>query len=258
MEAFRTDNDLMDKYVATHDPSLREEIILRYIPLIHFVLGRLGLSKYKSADYADFESQGLIGLIEAIDHYDPKYGAKLSTYATLKIRSKVLDYLREMDWLPRGARERVKAVQNGISELESRFQRTPSDDELANHLNMNKDTLQQALQDASHMVVSLDAVYDETDASDGTTLHEKLLDESQDNPSIEFENRDTQQYLVNTLKLLPEREKLVLSFYYYDELTFKEIGEVLNISESRVCQIHGRAVTSLKTQMQTKFTHANG
>jgi RNA polymerase sigma factor FliA len=251
MDTYRTDNQLMEEYVTTHDPATREEVILRYIPLVHFTLGRLGLSKYKSSDYVDFESQGLIGLIEAIDHYDPKYGTKLSTYATLKIRSKVLDYLREMDWLPRGARERVKIVQNGISELEVTLQRAPSDIELAGHLNMNLDTLQQVLQDASHMVISLDAAYEESEDSDATSLHERLLDEAQDNPSIEFENKDIQKYVVEALKELPDREKMVLSLYYFDELTFKEIGEVIEVSESRVCQIHGRAIITLKARIQS-------
>jgi len=257
MEAYRTDNELMEKYIATHDPSLREEVILRYVPLVHFTLGRLGLSKYKSSDYADFESQGLIGLIEAIDHYDPKFGTKLSTYATLKIRGKVLDYLREIDWLPRSAREKGRLVQNGISELETTFHRTPTDNELASHLNMNIETLQQVLQDASHMVISLDSAYEESDSVEESSLHEKLLDENQDDPSDEFERKDTQQFMIEALKSLPEKEKMVLSLYYFDELTFKEIGEILNVTESRICQIHGRAVLALKTYLQSSVNQEN-
>jgi RNA polymerase sigma factor for flagellar operon FliA len=211
------------------------------------VLGRLGISRYRSDNYEDLESQGLMGLIEAVDNYKAEFGTKLSTYATLKIRSKVLDYLREMDWLPRTARQRVKIVQQAMTKMENELHRLPSDDELASHLGMDIALLQHTLMDSSHSVVSLDDERVDTNDENGTSLYEKITDENQGDPSIEFEEQDTQQHLVYALKKLPEREQLVLSLYYYDELTFKEIGKTLDISESRVCQIHGRAVMNLKS-----------
>lgn len=244
----RTDEDLIEQYTATHDPAIREELILKNAQMVHFVLGRLGISRSNNDDYDDLESQGLLGVIEAVDHYKPEYGARLSTYASLKIRSKVLDYLRNMDWLPRTARRRVKLIQEGMLELETKMHRTPTDEELALHLQMDVEVLQQAMVDSSHQVVSLDE--DNEDATDGNlSLQERLSDENQPNPSESFEVEEQQKRLVSILKALPEREQMVLSLYYFEELTFKEIGKVLDISESRVCQIHGRAVMDLKVKL---------
>jgi RNA polymerase sigma factor FliA len=247
----QADHELMEKYIQTGDASIREEIILRYVPLVHFVLGRLGVRRYKSSDYDDFESQGLLGLIEAVDHYNPAYGTRLSTYATLKIRSKVLDYLRQIDWLPRTARERVRMVQKGVNKLETKLQRLPTEDELAEFLQMDDTTLQKALLDSSCMVVSLDMETNELSDSESMPLYERISDENQANPSVDFEGVDSQTFVAKALQELPERERTVLSLYYYDELTFKEIGQVLSISESRVCQIHGRAIINLNAKLKS-------
>ena len=249
MATSKTETELIEQFVATRDSSVREELIVRYVPLVHFVLGRLGLSRYRSDEYEDLESQGVLGLIDAVDNFKPDYGARLSTYATLKIRSKVLDYLRNMDWLPRTARQRVRVVQEAMGTLENNLHRLPTDEELASHLGMDMDTLQQALMDSSHTVVSLDEDKSEETEDGGTSLYEKITDEAQGDPSVDFEQFDTQQHVVVALKKLTEREQMVLSLYYYDELTFKEIGKTLDISESRVCQIHGRAVLNLKSVM---------
>jgi RNA polymerase sigma factor FliA len=231
---------------------LREAVILHFTPLVHFVLGRLGLSRSTTDDYDDLQSQGVMGLIEAVDHFKPEFGTKLSTYATFKIRGKVLDYLRGMDWLSRSARQKVRSVQQATRDLEHTLNRLPNDEELAQHMQIDMDTLQQIQQDSSHSVVSLD-VEDAEDTEEGSApLHEKLTDERQINPSQSSEQKEMQRLLAGALKLLPDREQLVLSLYYYEELTFKEIGRTLDISESRVCQIHGRAMTNLKTFLKSK------
>ena len=251
METSRSEDEILENYVLTRDPALREDLIVRYVPLVHFVLGRLGLSRHHSEEYDDLESQGVIGLIDAVDNYKTEFGARLSTYATLKIRSKVLDYLRNMDWLPRTARQRVRVVQEGLTHLESQLHRLPTDEELSDHLGMDMATLQHALMDSSHSVVSLDDDSAEVNDENGTSLYEKIKDENQGDPSIEFEEYDTRKNLIFAIKGLPEREQMVLSLYYYDELTFKEIGKALDISESRVCQIHGRAVIDLKALLES-------
>lgn len=249
----QADHELIERYVEERDPFLREEIILRYVPLVHFVLGRLGVRRYKSSDYEDFESQGLLGLIEAVDHYNPAFGTRLSTYATLKIRSKVLDYLRQIDWLPRTARERVRMVQDGVNKLETQLHRLPTEGELATYLQIDSSTLQKALLDSSCIVVSLDVETNEQNDSEAMPLYERITDENQSNPSVDFEGMDSQLYVARALQELPERERTVLSLYYYDELTFKEIGQVLDISESRVCQIHGRAIMNLNAKVKVSY-----
>jgi RNA polymerase sigma factor for flagellar operon FliA len=212
------------------------------------VLGRLGLNPYGAIEYEDLVSQGMLGLIEAVDHYNPSFGTRLSTYATLKIRSKVLDYLRDLDWLPRVARQKVRAMQVAVSELERQFHRLPTDEELAGHLNLNLEELQHIQMDSTRVVISLDETSNKLGSDDtDSSMHEWLMDEQQENPSELYEEKDMQAKLAEAIKELPEREQMVLSLYYFDELTFKEIGKTLDISESRVCQIHGRSVISLQS-----------
>jgi RNA polymerase sigma factor for flagellar operon FliA len=223
------------------------------VPLVHYVLGRLGIYQSLGPDYEDAASQGLLGLIEAVDRYDPTYGTQFSTYATLRIRGKAIDHLRSRDWLSRGARKRVRQVQDGISSLCVQLRRMPSEEELAESLNLELPKVQQALVDSSRMLVSLDADIPSTNDED-TSLHDVLTDPAQVEPSKALEEEELKSYLATALRDLPKREQLILSLYYYDELTFKEIGEVLDISESRVCQLHSRIMVSLKA-MLAEHTH---
>ena len=250
VEQTKTEAELIEKYFRTRDPALRESVILHFVPMVHFILGRLGISRSSSDDYDDLESQGVMGLIEAVDHFKPEMGTKLSTYATFKIRGRILDYLRSMDWLSRSARQKVRAAQDATIQLQHSLNRLPSDEELAQHMQIDLDTLSQIQQDSSHSVVSLD-VEEKNDTEEGSSpLHERLMDENQINPSVTSEQKEIQRSLARIIKDLPEREQLVLALYYFEELTFKEIGKTLDISESRVCQIHGRAMTSLKATIK--------
>lgn len=250
MEEQRAEVELIEEFLATRTPELREELIMRYVSLIHFVLGRLGFNPYGGIEYEDLASQGMLGLIDAVDHFDSAFGTRMSTYATLKIRSKVLDYLRDLDWLPRVARQKVRSMQAAMAELEHKLHRLPTDEELASYLNMGLDELSQIQVDSSRVIISLDETTNKMGSDDAdSSMHEWLMDEQQENPSEAFEEKDTQSRLVEAIKALPEREQMVLSLYYFDELTFKEIGRTLDISESRVCQIHGRAVVSLQSLM---------
>jgi RNA polymerase sigma factor for flagellar operon FliA len=248
MQLKHDDAELIAQYLSTHDPQLREEIILRYVPLVHFVLGRLGISQSAGADYEDGVSQGLLGLIEAVDRYDPGFGTQFSTYATLRIRGKVIDHLRSLDWLSRGARQRARLVEEGIAYLCEKLHRMPSDDEIANHLNIDLSKVHQALVDGSRMIVSLDAVVI-TEGDEDASLHELLSDEDQPDPSEVIEEDELKLHLERALRSLPERERIILSLYYYEELTFKEIGAILDISESRVCQLHGRTMMTLRAML---------
>jgi RNA polymerase sigma factor FliA len=247
MEQKRSDSELIEEFVISRSQTLREEIILRYVSLVHYVVGRLGISQLGGIEYEDLASQGMLGLIDAVDHYDPAFGTRLSTYATLKIRSRLLDYLRELDWLPRTARQKVRLLQGAMTTLESQLLRLPTDEEVATYLSIDSSSLQQIQMDSSRVVISLDEENDNGSEDGSGSMHEWLTDEKQENPLNLFEEKDLRQKLVEAIKDLSEREQLVLSLYYFDELTFKEIGKTLEISESRVCQIHGRAVIGLKS-----------
>lgn len=239
------ETDLLNQFVATRDSSLREEMVLRYVSLVHYVLGRLGISQEMGAEYEDLVNQGLLGLIEAVDRYDPSFGTQFSTYATVRIKGKVLDYLRSMDWLSRTARHRTREVRSAITQLTEVNQRPPTDEELAAHMGLDLEKVQQALVDSSKVIISLDAMMD-VDEDNEITLYDTLADESQEDPSDVVDSNDQKERLIEAIKELPEREQQVLSLYYFEELTLKEIGKVLGVSESRACQLHARAVLSLQ------------
>lgn len=241
----REDFELIKNFQSTRDPQIREAIIMRYVNLIHFVLGRLGISQTTSVDYEDFVNEGVLGLIEAVDRYDPVHGTQFSTYATLRVRGRVLDYLRSSDWMPRAARRRTRAAQEATQQLWGELGRAPTDDELAGRLEIDLPTLHQTLSDAGRVIFSIDSL-STTDSDDELSLHDVLADESQPNPSNLFEEDSLKEQMAAALHQLTERERQILSLYYFEELTLKEIGEVLGVSESRVSQLHTRTVMNLK------------
>lgn len=258
LESNAEDNALWARFLADRDSAARESVILRYVPLVHFVLNRLGISPASGADYEDLASQGLLGLIDAVDRYDPQYGTQFSTYATLRIRGHVLDQLRSSDWLSRAARRRAREVQNAMTHLWGALHRAPTDEELAEHLQLELPQLRQALMEAGRVIISLDAVNNDQ-REDDLALHEVLTDtQNSENadPGESVLEVELRQQLTAALKTLPEREQLVMSLYYVDELTLKEIGAVLDLSESRVCQLHARAITHLRAVMAEAKTAA--
>jgi len=255
MDARKDDAELIQHFLKTRDPQTREEIILRYIPLVHFVLGRLGISQALGADYEDAASQGILGLIEAVDRYDSSHGTQFSTYAILRIRGKVIDQLRSHDWLSRGARQRARQLQDAIDRFWEQYHRPPSDEELAELLQWDVEGLRQAFMDSSHILLSLDTVVT-SDGDETISLHEILADEEQENPDALIESEELKETLIQIIQSLPEREQLVLSLYYYEHLTFKEIGSVLDVSESRVCQLHTKAVLSLRSKLKRAMMQA--
>jgi RNA polymerase sigma factor for flagellar operon FliA len=243
--------DILEEYIANRSPELREKLVLQSVPLVHYLLGRMGITQERGTDYEDLAHQGLMGLIEAVDHFDPKFNAKFSTYASLRIRGKVMDYLRATDWMPRSARKRARSIEKSIGTLWSEKLHEPTDDEIATHLGMDIKDVQQGLADSNRIMVSLDAVM-EVDHDGDATLHEKFGDENQVDPLDLLEQQDMLAEMMSAIKDLPEREQLVLSLYYTEELTFKEIGKVLDLTESRVCQLHARAVLLLKAAMKNE------
>lgn len=256
MQHKKDDAQLIQEYQATGNIDIRDEIVLRYIPLVHFVLGRLGLSKSMGPEYEDAASQGIIGLIESVDRFNYDYGTQFSTYATLRIRGKVIDYLRALDWLPRGARKRARLVQEAIDDLWEVHHRHPTDEEIAIHLDMPPGKVRQAQIDYCHVVVSLDtnpSIYEDEEAS----FHELVADDSQVDPFELIEEADQKTLVIRSIQELPDRDQLILSLYYNDGLTFKEIGAILEISESRVCQLHGRIVSKLKSTLDAATRSTN-
>jgi RNA polymerase sigma factor FliA len=240
--------EILDEFLMTRSPELREKLVLQSVPLVHYLLGRMGMTQEMGTEYEDLAHQGLMGLIEAVDHFDPKFNARFSTYASLRIRGKILDYLRTSDWMPRAARKRARQIQKTITTFCSEHQREPTEDEIASRLGIKVDEIQQGLADSNRVLVSLDTLMESGPEGDGSS-YEYLKDENQANPEEALVTGSLIEEMGSAIRNLSEREQLVLSLYYNDELTFKEIGKVLEITESRVCQLHARTILSLKAMM---------
>lgn len=239
------DIELLNDFLTTRSLKLREELVLRHVSLIHFVLGRLGVSTEIGMDYEDLVHQGLLGLIDAVDRYNPDYGTQFSTYATVRIRGKVLDYLRSMDWLSRTARHRSKSIQKAIQTITSQTNIPPNEKEISEFLGIDLDKVHQGLLDSNKVIVSLDALVNADDENE-TTLYDTLADDNQMDPAEIASENDLKSHLISSIEKLSERDRLVLSLYYFEELTLKEIGKVLEVSESRACQIHAQAILNLQ------------
>jgi RNA polymerase sigma factor FliA len=240
--------EILGEFLLTRSPELREKLVLQSVPLVHYLLARMGITQERGSEYEDLAHQGLMGLIEAVDHFDPDFSARFSTYASLRIRGKVVDYLRSSDWMPRPARKRARLIQQTIQHLWSENRREPTEKELAARLGMTVEDVRQGLADSNLMLISFDATQ-APNQEDQVPLHELLCDENQVDPSEIIEKESLIQDMAAALQNLSEREKLILSLYYNDELTFKEIGNILDITESRVCQLHARAILNLKAMM---------
>jgi RNA polymerase sigma factor for flagellar operon FliA len=241
--------NLWTNFKESADPAAREGLILHYSALVKFVAGRLKAGLPRSVDSQDLVSYGTFGLIDAIDKFEPERGYKFETYAVNRIKGAILDELRALDWVPRSVRARAREIQRSLGELEHRLQRSPSDEELAGHMNMETEVLQDRLGEISTLgIMGLDDMLNPGER-DSATMGDLLADPGAIDPSGSFEREETRYLLVDAVNRLSARERLVVTLYYYEGLTLAEIGKVLTVTESRVCQIHTKAVMSLKNRL---------
>jgi RNA polymerase sigma factor for flagellar operon FliA len=239
------------RYAAERDPALREQLILQYTPLVKYVVGRLAIVLPRVMDADDVLSAGALGLIEAIDRFDPATGVKFETYAIARIRGAIIDELRALDWIPRSARQRSQEIARTFARLEAELGHPPSDGEVAQALGLDMDQYQQASLAASTIILSLEApvAMDGQEDGPGAALVETLESPTAADPASRTEEAELHQRLVEAIRALSERERLVLSLYYEQGLTMKEVSVILDVSESRVCQLHGRALHRLRARL---------
>ena len=227
----------------------RDELILHYAPLVHYVAGRVAVGLPPNVDRSDLVSYGLFGLIDAIDKFDPHRGYRFETYAIARIKGAMLDELRSLDWVPRSVRRKVRAIRAACVELESQLHRLPSDAELADALGMSEAQFQQALSQMSFInLVTFDTLVGAASDEEAMTLGDLLVDRD-DGPMALVELAEMRRLLAEAIERLADQERLVVSLYYFDGLTLAEIGEVLGVTESRACQIHGKAVMQLRLRL---------
>jgi RNA polymerase sigma factor for flagellar operon FliA len=237
-----------------NNPQTRQRLLEEYLPLVKSVAGRMALGFPKSVELSDLVNTGVIGLAEALSNFDPSRGVKFETYAVPRIRGAILDELRSLDWVPRSTRAKSREIDRAISKLENKLGRSPSDRELAKSLNISSSELFSALDDVSSTtMLSLDElIYKEEDNRQVPRV-ETLENLGTENVLGDMEKEELKTYLVHAISYLSEQERLVVALYYYEELTLKEIGEVMQISESRVSQIHTKAVLKLRGLIKEKF-----
>ena len=243
---------LWRQYKTEPDRQLRDRLILTYAPLVKYVAGRLGAGLPAHVDESDLVSYGLLGLIDAIERYDPDRDVKFETYAIARIRGAIIDELRSMDWVPRSVRSRAREIERAIAQLESAaLMRPPTDEEIAKKLGVTEEELDDALLEISRSsIAALDELWSSpTGSGDAVSLVDTLEDPNVDRARRRDRGDRGEELIGEAIAALPEREKLVITLYYYEELTLREIGEVLGVTESRVSQLHTKAILRLKARL---------
>ncbi len=244
-------DQLWKEYSRNRSPRLRRSLIETYAPLARYVVDRLNLRPGPALEHDDLLSQAVVGLIDAVDRFDPSRGIKFETYAYYRIRGAVMDMLRELDWLPRSVRQREGKLADAFAKLEDEFRRPPTDEEVAGELSLTVEQLDTLAHEvALQAMQSLDEAISMQNWEAGT-LGDIVADDSASSPEAEVERQAERDLLARAIDALPESERTVISLYYYEGLTLKEVGRVLGVTESRACQIHGKAIIRLRAHVRS-------
>lgn len=238
-------------YKESGDAIAREKLILNFSPLVKYVAGRLSSNLPQTVDTSDLISYGVFGLIDAIEKFNPERGIKFETYAIARIKGAIIDELRAMDWVPRSVRSRAREIESAYVVLENRLKRVPSDAEVADEMGVSTKELQDILTKLSYTsVVSFEELWTGgQDRDDKGSAVATIKDDTAEDPVQVFETAEVKEILSSAIERLPEREKVVIALYYYEGLTLKEIGAVLGVTESRVSQLHTKAVLRLRARL---------
>ncbi len=243
--------DLWRRYKHEGDERARERLVVAYSPLVKYVSGRMASGLPAHVEEADLISYGLVGLISAIERFELEREIKFETYAVTRIKGSIIDELRSLDWVPRSVRARARAIERANSKLEHSLQRAPTDEEMAAELDITVSEFQDSLlQISNSTIAALDELWTVSDSSgDQVSLLDTLEDPLAEDPASIMDATELKDRIADAISRLPEREKLVVALYYYENLTLREIGEVLGVTESRVSQLHTKAVLRLRGRM---------
>ncbi len=246
MSSLEEQSRLWKIYAETKDPKIREKLILEYLHLVKYIAGRMNIYFASNIEYDDLVSFGVLGLIDAIDKFDINKGVKFETYASLRIRGAIIDSVRELDWIPRTLRQKNKELERIYSELELENGRAPTDEEVAARMNISLKEFNKLLSQINlGTLVSLEEFIEQNIRIE----KDVLSDNSKDSPEYNLEQVELRDVLGEAIDKLPEKEKLVVSLYYYEELTLKEISLIMKVSESRISQLHTKAIMRLKDRL---------
>lgn len=237
---------LWQTYRNSKDSAVKEKLILEYAPLVKLVAGRISIHIGQYVEFEDLISYGIFGLIDAIDKFDSDKGVKFETYASLRIRGEIIDNIRRLDWVPRTLRQKSKRLEHHYSLLEKELGREPSYEEIAEKMEISSNEVKDIMQKSvASSLISLD---DYIDSNKDVTFAD-VVEAKTDLPDLYYEKKEIKEILINTINQLTEKEKKVVTLYYFEELTLKEISKIMDVSESRVSQIHSKAVIKLQSKL---------
>lgn len=238
--------NIWQDYKKSKDPALKEKIILEYASLVKYVAGRISMHVGQHVDFDDLISYGIFGLIDAIDKFDYNKGVKFETYASLRIRGEIIDSIRRLDWVPRTLRQKNKQLEKVYSALESELGREPTDKEIAENLGISVDEVQELMKKSTvSMLISLDDYLDQNHETPMASISNSNIE----TPENHFEKQELKSMLMEAINSLNEKERKVVTLYYFEELTLKEISKIMGVSESRISQIHSKAVLKLQSKL---------
>jgi len=241
---------LWDRWKQAPDEKAKEALLVAYLPVVKQVASRMKMSLPHSVNLDDIVGSGILGLINSVENFNPELGFKFETYAIPRIRGAILDGLRDFDWVPRSIRAKEKLLESTVTALETELGRIPSDEEIAERLDLTMSEYHKLVDDVSATtLLSFDRPLG-SEGESGGSLYDLVADAGGDNPLDLMERKEIKSLVIELINRLPEQEKLVIALYYYEELTLKEIGKVLDISESRVSQIHTKIILSMKTHIR--------
>lgn len=246
----KSEAELWELYRSNRDPKIRERLIEQYSPLVKYVAGKVAIGMPQNVEFDDLVGFGVFGLFDAIEKFDPEKHVKFKTYAVTRIRGAIYDELRSMDWVPRSVRQKAREVEDTIHRLEASLGRAASDKEIARELNMSLEEFQKLMVKVSGTsILSLNDVWYTGDENDSVAIVDGIESPQSMNPDIIIEKEEIRRVIVQAISELPEKEKKVLVLYYYEDLTLKEIGKVLDVTESRVSQLHTKAIMRLRSKL---------
>lgn len=242
--------ELWKRYHRRADTNTENALVQQYLPLVRSVMGRLAMTLPEHVDHDDLNSAGLVGLLQALRNYDPACGTSFETYARVRIRGAMLDELRRMDWVPRTVHEKARRIQDAMSKLEQRLGRVPSETQIARALNISVSEYNDLLAEIRPATfVCLDAA-GTADNGESGTLSDVIADPADCGPVEQVSQRELKHLILDRLKELPDIQRKVLALYYGEDMHLREIAEVFNLTESRICQIHSQAILSIRAYIQ--------
>ncbi|MBP7652019.1 FliA/WhiG family RNA polymerase sigma factor [Candidatus Dependentiae bacterium] len=257
-EREKIEQELWANYIKNRTIENRNSLVEFYGDIVSYVAGRLSIGKPPNVEFDDLMSYGVLGLIDAIEKFDIAKGYKFITYGSMRVKGAILDAMRNYDWIPRAIRIKSRQLQNAYSELESRLGVIPDDQTVANYLNISLDQFYNMLYEISGTSqMSLDETWTVGTNADEITIMETIEAPMTDHPDVMLTREEIKKEIINTINSLPEKERLVLALYYYEGLTLREIGEVMELTESRASQLHAKAISIVKGRLVTNLGYTS-